>query len=395
MRMRTALTLCLVLLVAPLPVASAGPSAAGISSDNVEWIKRLPEMTGVLQGGRLVGHYFYTSVDAQGLVILDVADPENPRIVGRLAIPHAAENEDLTTNGEVVLLSQWGDVDYFNAGRATPASRLYVIDVEDKSQPTMLSVLEGGGDHTVECLFDCTWAYTAHGKIIDLRKPANPKLAEARWDEGIKVRERGAGTYGHDVTEVRPGLVLTTTNPMLLLDTSNPIKPRVVARAAPKDPAEPNSTHLVEWPNGGKEPLIFGHDETISAVGRCELRSTAFATWDASHWKKTRTFTPLDEHRMRNGTFTDGHPPSGGPYGCSAHLFDVHPMYGHGGLVAAAFYDHGARLLRIATDGKIKEIGFFLPWAGWTGAVYWITPRIAYVMDYRLGIDILRFTGRF
>ena len=45
----------------------------------------------------------------------------------------------------------------------------------------------------------------------------------------------------------------------------------------------------------------------------------------------------------------------------------------------------------VDSKGKIKEIGYFLPYAGSTSAVYWVTDDIAYAVDYNRGIDILRF----
>jgi hypothetical protein len=370
-------------------------SPGGVSSKNVEWVKRVPEPSVLGQGARLVGDYFYTSVDSQGLIVFDVSEPEDPVAVGRLPMPHAAENEDLATNGKILLLSQGGDVDYFT-GEPSPVSSLYVIDVRDKTNPRLLSRLPGGGDHTVECLDRCRWAYTAGGKIIDLRNPAEPELRPETWGEGLEFKRYGAGPltyYGHDVTEVRRGRVLTTTNPMLLLDTSDPVRPELLARSVVGEGEKANSTHLVEWPNGGTERFAFGQDESIAAAGRCETGSTAFVTWDASHWRRTGTFTLADTYSMRNGTYVDGNPAIGGPYGCSSHLFGVHPHYDDGGIVAVAYYDHGARFLKVASDGQIAESGYFVPWGGWTGAVYFITPTVAYVFDLRHGIDIVRFKG--
>jgi hypothetical protein len=64
-------------------------------------------------------------------------------------------------------------------------------------------------------------------------------------------------------------------------------------------------------------------------------------------------------------------------------------------LVALGSYEHGTRFVDIAGNGKIKEVGWFVPNAGSTSAAYWINARIVYAVDYSRGIDVLRYTGKF
>jgi hypothetical protein len=115
-------------------------------------------------------------------------------------------------------------------------------------------------------------------------------------------------------------------------------------------------------------------------------------TWDASKWRKTHTFTMIDEYRMINGTYVDGNP-AVNQVGCSSHWHEAHPDFANGGIVAAAFFEHGTRFIDVSSKGKIKEVGWFMPAAGSTGAVYWINDEIVYAVDYNRGIDILRWKG--
>ena len=115
-------------------------------------------------------------------------------------------------------------------------------------------------------------------------------------------------------------------------------------------------------------------------------------TWDASKWKKTHTFSMIDEYRMVNGTYADGNPALNA-VGCSSHWHENHPSFKNGGLVAAAFFEHGTRFIDISSKGKIKEVGYFMPHAGSTGAVYWRTPEILYAVDYTRGLDVLKYNG--
>ena len=100
----------------------------------------------------------------------------------------------------------------------------------------------------------------------------------------------------------------------------------------------------------------------------------------------------VDEVRPFNGTYADGSPPA--DLSCSTHWHEAHPKFRNGGLVVSAMFEHGARFIDVSPKGKITEIGWFLPFAGSTSAVYWITDEIAYTLDYNRGIDVLRWTGK-
>lgn len=350
-------------------VLAGGPGPGGVGSDNIEWIKNIGiSFDGV--GGRLVGNYFYTN-DQHKMMILDVSDPLNPVLTGFIPMPQEVilSREDIDTNGKIMVLPQ-------------TSQGLHVIDVEDKANPTILATVPGN-QHTQSCILDCTWAYGSDGNIHDLRDPSKPRLLERKWSDG-----KPSGN-GHDVTEVAPGMVLTATQPMMLLDArKNPTNPKLLALGSNEDF---RFIHSVLWPRNGKDDFILAGGETL--VPRCNERNGAFMVWDASKWKKTRTFTMVDEYRMQNGTYTDGSP-AVNPVGCSSHWLEPHPKFKNGGLVAAAFFDHGTRLIDVSGTGKITEVGYFMPWGGSTGAVYWITDEILYAVDYTRGIDILRYTGK-
>ena len=381
---RLALAVCSLLCVAASSSATPGPG--GVASDNVEWVRSVPFAAGYAEGGRLLDGYFYVTVNGQGMLIFDVADPEDPQLVGRYPAPHFWENEDVATNGKIALISQRSyPFTYFGAQQYAD---LAVLDVEDKANPTLIATIPGGGDHTYECLFGCKWAYgPVGGGIYDLRDPSNPKMLEERWVDALPP-----GTFVHDVTEVRPGFVITSSIPMYLLDVRKSLtEPKVIALSEISN----NSGHNVVWPRRGKDELILTATEGTHV--RCETRdeqdSAAFEVWDASRWKKTHTFTSLGQWSVPgNGVWTDGQPPVSGYYGCSAHWFQEHPDFNGGGLVALGFYGHGVRFLDVERNGDTEEVGFFLGWGANTSAAYWITDEIVYTVDMQRGIDVLRMT---
>jgi hypothetical protein len=355
--------------LAGLPLASPA-GAGGLSSDNMEFVGTVPFATDTV-GGRLIGDYFYVN-DQNKVMIYDVKTPESPQLLGFLPMPQEAvlSREDIDGNGKILIVPNLGE--------------LHVIDVEDKSNPTTIARLRGGGQHTNSCILKCKWSYGSGGVIVDLRNPAEPKIA-GNWGEGMPARG------GHDVEEIAPGIVLTATQPIMLLDArKDPTKPKLLAVGANDDG---RFIHTGRWPNKGKDKFLLMAGET-NIKPRCNESNGAFMTWDASKWKKTRTFKMIDEYRVKNGTYADGSP-AVNAVGCSSHWHEAHPKFKNGGIVAAAFFEHGTRIIEVSSKGKIEEIGWFLPARGSTGAVYWRNNEILYAVNYLGGIDILRYTGDF
>ena len=194
---------------------------------------------------------------------------------------------------------------------------------------------------------------------------------------------------GFDTTEVAPGIVLASTRILRLLDArKNPAMPKVVASATTYGN---RLLHSSRWPRGGKDKFALVQEETFAET-RCDETSGALMTWDTTGWRKTKTFRLVDQYRAVSGNYADGNPPAD-VLGCTAMWFQEHPAFHDGGLVAAAWFEHGTRFLNVARNGRIGEVGHFTPWGGSTIATYWITDEIVYSIDVSRGIDILRFSG--
>ncbi|MEA2446859.1 MAG: hypothetical protein QOK47_496 [Actinomycetota bacterium] len=371
-------------LVAVGVPATAGPSVGGNSSDNVEFIQFIPFEASTTTGARVEGNYLFIT-SWKSFSIYDIKDPLNP--VRLSTTPFASdgtqggdgfrfENEDVATNGKLLIFSE-----------ELPRSALYVYDIEDKENPSLISLSMGLGQHTMSCLLDCKWLYGSDGYIIDLRNPAKPVLAKEKWGDGMPA------SGGHDVNEVAPGIVLTATDPMLLLDArKDPRHPKLLAAANPMG----EFIHSVQWPNLGTDKFAITSGETWvpGTDARCKPTSAGIGSWDTTNWKKTHTMKLVDVWRPTNGTGVDGSPPINAPFGCSSHWFQQHPDFKNGGLVAAGFYNHGTRFLRIAKNGKISSEGWFVPHAGGTSGAYWITDRVVYAIDYQRGFDVLQYNGK-
>lgn len=286
---------------------------------------------GVVVSGALSDHTFFASSWQSGLYSYDVSDPTNPKLLDQMGddqlLMQEVENEEMMTNGKILLLSRFFD---------TTASVLYVIDVSDPTNMKIEATLDGAGAHTYTCLYDCKWAYGTvngldnRGIILDLHDPAHPKLLDRPWTDAIDK------TYVHDVTEVHPGLVLTSSTPMYAIDTTDPTKPRTIMKT---ELGTTDTSHQNIWPRSGKDRFMISASEAVNE-GRCEPYGDDGKTlqvWDTRDWR-TQGFKRVGSYTLVNGTGSDGQPPLDvfGIQGCSAHWAREHPSFQNGGLVAMA-----------------------------------------------------------
>jgi hypothetical protein len=366
------LVIALLLVVGALAVPGSGQALPppGFASDNIEWLGNVP-LHADTAGARIRDGYLYVT-SSHELTIYDIADPVNPVPLSTLPIPQQPyfAEEDVDTNGKVLLIGTM--------------QALLVIDVRDKRLPKLTGVLQGGDSHTITCVLDCTWSYASYGQIVDLRDPANPKVA-GDW---LTARKGGPGTQ-HDVTEVSPGIIVTSSKTMWVLDArTDPAHPNVLATGSTPDK---RFIHANLWPRGGKDRLLLVGGETSEAgTGTsCAAKDAgAFMTWDTQGWQTSGKLTLLDSYRPPTVTPTTGGALAYETY-CS-HWFTPRPGWKDGGQVAVGWYEHGSRLLQVSKAGKIKEIGYFVPAATTASAAYWVTKDLLYVLDYQRGLDILR-----
>jgi len=360
----------LLLLLSAFAVPGHAAPPPGFASSNIEFLGNVP-LHADTAGARIRDGYLYVT-SSHELTIYDIADPVNPKPVSTLPIPQQPyfAEEDVDTNGKVLLIGT--------------LQSLLVIDVRDKTLPKLTGVLQGGDSHTITCVLDCTWSYASYGQIVDLRDPANPR-AVGDWKRALPA---GPGVQ-HDVTEVSPGLIVTSSETMWVLDArKDPAHPKVLATGTT---ADKRFIHANLWPRGGKDRLLLVGGETAEAgtgTSCSDPAAGAFMTWDTKGWQTTKKLTLLDSYRPAVHTPTTGGALAYETY-CS-HWFTPRPGWQDGGQVAVGWYEHGTRLLQVAKTGKIKEIGYYVPAATTASAAYWVTKDLLYVLDYQRGLDILR-----
>lgn len=341
--------------------ATAQAQDSGRTSKSVEFVRHVPfDVQSAIASDRL-GQYLYLT-GTRALSIYDVADPLDPQLVSHVPLGYQWQNEDVSTNGKVLLISE-----------SLPGDVLHVWDVSNPQLPFETGRVLFAGNHTMECLHDCTWSYGSEGDIVDLRDPNAPVLA-GNWMEAI-----GFAGDAHDVNEVRPGLVVVATisEDFLLLDVEDPLHPRVVGTGPHPEP-DAYLLHQIIWPRLGTDRLALASGEGGEG--------------------------PILSYRVKQNPGAAPTFEVAGRYtlGSTSHWFDVHPQFRDGGLLSVGWYGSGTRILEVAPDGELTEVGHYDASAGSllegvppdsTWAARWISDDIVYAIDNGRGIDILRFIG--
>lgn len=370
---------------APLP-----GQAAGFMTDNVEYVGFVPFEAGTSTGITIHDNYMYQT-SWKNISVYDISDPASPQLLDTAPVGFWFENEDvnITPDGAYLFFAE-----------SLPGDTLHVWDVEDKTNISEVATLDGAGDHTTSCILKCKFLYGSDGSIVDVRKPAEPKLIASNSDSGKRWTELATGQNysNHDVEEVKNGFILDApiSGNFHYIDVRNPLKPKVLAEGVKEVEETGWLFHSGAWPNNAKDNFIVMQGED-NFNARCNANNGPIQVYSTKGWKKTKTFRVTDTYRVTNGTYADGSPAANG-LGCSAHWFEVHPSFKNGGLVTMGYYEHGTRFFSVDKKGKIAEEGYFLPHGGSTSAAYWATDDkkadIVYAVDYTRGIDILRWTGK-
>lgn len=366
----------LALSTAVAPSNATDVGVGGFMSPNVTWVASIPLDTPGI-GGRVLtvgGQRRFYVTGLRGLTIYDVTIPYLPVPLGHLELPHF-ENESVAVSddGSVVIIA----VDSLGAPGVT-----YVIDTSLVNAPLVKSVIPEGS-HTATCAnAACTHVYGNYGWTYDITNRANP----------VKVTNATYFGASHYIARDSAGFLSDGVGNMWDART-NPARPtrRTVGTRGWHNSLRPNASAWVARSAGDTGgglragELHIGGDETWLAPGTCNASSAAVTTWDMRDWEKGRQATIVSTIRPRNGNWVDGNPAVDG-VGCSSHWFDY-----RGGMVAAGWYDHGVRFIKVnETTGVATEWGYFQPVDSMAWGAYWIDDEYVYSVDGTRGIDILK-----
>jgi hypothetical protein len=371
----------------PLPTPS-------IASGNVTHVGTIPiEGVGVSMRTVKVGKQVRAFVSgATGLSIYDATDPAKPALLGHLPI-YNWENEDIAVSkdGSTAILTEFEATFY-----------LHVVDVSNPNLPLLKGTIPLSAAHTVECADPhCNYLFGAEGETFDITDRANPKQLPDAQSWGTLTGAKN----GHNVHQDAAGIWVSDTSPLVVFkENPDPLHLKVLTRGKvtkntayqhnnirPRaDRYTPRKGRSLGGPLRDGE-LLLGEGET-NFKATCNSGSGAFSTWSMAGFDRGVPMKQIDVLRPVSGDYSNGDPAING-LGCSGHWFTQTDAKDGAILVAAAWYEHGTRFLKVdPRTGKIRQVGFFQPVRGSTSQAYWM-PGSDYVwsIDYHSGIDILKF----
>ena len=367
---------------------------------------KLPQSAGAI-GARFSedGATMYVS-SATGLQIYDVSQPEAPKQLSELPLPHF-ENEDVDVGRDTVVITN--DPSFSGVGM------IYLIDVSDPAAPALRSALPTSdttqNGHIANCIAGCDYLYTtgtAEGlSVYDIRDLAAPKFVKTiplpgegfTHDVHVDALGRGVGDGGgrdvrlRRVRSAEPGAAV----PVGPVDHQHRRRAPRLRRLRPaRLPAPQHAPHLDQHERRGRAERGAGGQGNVVAITEEDyLKPTCEGQGSVQTWRITDERNPdgsiklelLDMWTTELNelvNFTGRSPVTGN---CSAHWFDE-----QGGMLAQGWYDQGVRFLDISNPRDIKQVAYYAT-TGTFWAAYFApldpTHGTVYALDLTSGIDVL------
>jgi hypothetical protein len=328
----------------------------------------------------------------------------------------------------------------------TGQSGVYIIDVKDPYNPSLITFHSIPAGHTSTCINDCQYLWTVGP--YDTGTPGNdpswfPMPAYSQPFGGVPVwvtnitdpahpytytqpidlnRFDGKTSYAHSVDVDRNGVAWVAgeggdrgywtsgdhwdpVQKKNRVATANDPVPYAGGVTPLTNPAQNdffgyfdhNAQHITQkignYPAGDLLAVTNENITTCSQAGELKIVSLS-GSYDGQGWSST------PDHPFRLNLV--GHWTAWGQPGsdtsatasCSAHWFTV-----NGNIIVQAWYAQGTRFIDISDPAHPQQVGYFRIPRGTTGvtsgsasAPYWHNGYV-YIADYNRGVDVIKFNG--
>ena len=303
-------------------------------------------------------------------------------------------------------------------------NELVIVDVSDPNTPKIRSRVEvPDSTHTVTCVrqTNCKWVYSAGSRqagtsgenavytfsVISLADLDAPKVVGSFASPALDENP-GIGRAGHkwNFDETGHGFH-TGSGGTAIFDVTRPAHPQLLTTTNEKGKTAPwnNFIHHNSWhprsqsfragtaPSLANGNVVLVTEEDYEQVD-CSLAGS-FQTWHLRGFYKQ--MVPLDKLELADlGGPTEGITPVGAF--CSAHWFDFHPK----GITAVAYYGGGVRFVDTRNPRDLKSYGYAYTPGSQVWDAYWVPKRndphhalkkktnISYAVDFTRGVDVYR-----
>lgn len=165
-------------------------------------------LSGLCLGIALATNYAFIANFDYGLLVMDIQQPSEPKIVAHL---HVGAATDLALSGHYAYVATY--------------EGLAVVDLADPSRPVLLTNQPSGGTYTtgvaVQGNFAFVAAFDAGLQVFDLIDPAKPGSVGYAPMPGIARSVAVSGGYAY---------LTGGTNLLQVVSITNPVRPEVIAR---------------------------------------------------------------------------------------------------------------------------------------------------------------------
>lgn len=321
----------------------------------------------IVGAAQLDGYLYITTPDR--LAIYDVSDPVVPTLVGAATSSRTIYGELISTDGETLLTNN-----------GLTGGWLEIWNVEDKTNPVLVSTLLGIGDEHVSCLLECNWAYGSDGTIVDLRRPEKPQRRSQNWKEIVGLDR----DFIHRVDEYRLGYMATAPRegPPALIQVTRPLRPRIVART--KVPRHvPNAFLYSNWARAGHDRYVITSSETQTCD---DQHQGALISFDTRGWPRDRSFEIADTFKYRGRRESESQERT-----CRSYYFSLHTAFANGGLILLPNGLEGVRIVEMNRVGEMKQVDSFIPPISDVWLAFWIDEEIFYALNRTGEVYVLRY----
>lgn len=290
----------------------------------------------VTGGHAYIGHQGYTSA---GTSIVDVADPEHPRLVAQLPRPPGTHSHKVQVLGDLLLVNH--ERNRFESDPRSWSAGMAIYDVATPSRPRQVGFFPtpGTGVHRMT-YWEPPYAYvsgTDEGftgrilRIVDLSDPANPTEVGRWWFPG-QNQSTQLGAAGEPPPNLDPGRDVGLHHALprgdrlyagwwdaglVILDISDKERPSLVSHL--EFGADSRNTHSA-CPLPGRDVLVVTDEQLTRYIGTQrhvrvvdvadDTRPKVLATFPVpaaagDHHRRGIRFGPHNVHEPRPGSLID------------------------------------------------------------------------------------------
>jgi hypothetical protein len=389
------------LAAATLAVAPAPQPLTG-SGENMRIVANVPMIGNrdapAASDIELAGDYAYVGSYGEGIVIVDIADPTNPKRVGVFDCPGGQNDVQLSPDARYAVMA----IDTKDNGCHPGKEGSVVLDVSDKTKPRELAFIPiavGSHNNTLDwpLLYVDNYPASYHKlEVFTLADPSNPrKLGQLDFgNEADGVHD----SYVDHRADGRTLLYAASIGNTDVIDVSDPAHPKLQLRFA--DPRV-SISHQAE-PNFNRTKLLVTDEfvggleaPTCGQAGNVRLPVSLPLVGDPTNIGALHIYALNADGSVR-GNGVDGWLGSLNlplalnlSGGCTIHVFWQAPDEDR---LVTAWYGRGVHAFDFSDAAHPMHLAGFVP----TGGDVWAAkPHKGYIFtgDIVRGMDVLRYTG--